>query len=145
MKDKRPMSDQEIVREYLAAKEPGKQIKILADENLCTPETIRNILRREGIPVGRKEPEPKPEPATGAATAPELPELHTGKPEIPGDLPLSMLVRHAAVEAIAELLAKAKEREDRVNCSLNFQEQVRGILCLVHEIEREGKIDERTD
>ena len=33
---KRPMSDQEIVREYLAAKDPGKQIRILADENLCT-------------------------------------------------------------------------------------------------------------
>lgn len=117
---KRPMSDQEIVREYLAAKEPGKQICILADENLCTPETIRNILRREGIPLGRKDPEPKPELA----------------PTISRDIPLSMLVRHAAVDAIAELLAMADGRSDKESASWEFREQVRGVLRMIHVLER---------
>lgn len=138
-KQKRPMTDQEIVREYLEAKSPGKQIRILADENLCTPETIRNILRREGIPVGRKEPAPKPErPATESATAPELPELPAVKPAIPRDLALSMRVRHAAVEAIAELMGMA----DKIDGDeLEFQERVRGILCLVHTLEKEDLDD----
>lgn len=134
----------EIVREYLEAKNPSKQIRILADENLCTPETIRNILRREGIPVGRKEPAPKPErPATESATAPELPELPelpAVKPAIPRDLALSMLMRHAAVEAIAELMGMA----DKIDGDeLKFQERVRGVLCLVRTLEKEDLDDEQ--
>ena len=129
------MSDQEIVREYLAAKDPGKQIRILADENLCTPETIRNILRREAVPVGRKEPKAKPEPAP----APEPPEAKSEpKPAISRDIALSMIVRHAAIEAIAELMAETNKIEGD---ELKFRERVRGVLCLVHTLEKEDLDD----
>lgn len=137
---KRPMSDQEIVREYLAAKEPGKQIRILADENLCTPETIRNILRREGIPVGRKEPEAKPEPTP----APEPPEAKPEPtPTISRDIALSMIVRHGAVEAIAGLLAKVDHEVE--GYELEFKEQIRGVLCLVHTLEKEDEDNAEED
>ena len=39
-----PMSDEEIRREYRLAKDPKKQLKILADENDCSVSTIRSIV-----------------------------------------------------------------------------------------------------
>lgn len=38
------MSDEEIRREYRLAKDPKKQLKILADENDCSVSTIRSIV-----------------------------------------------------------------------------------------------------
>jgi len=43
-----PMSDEEIRREYRLAKNPAKQIRILADENSCDVKTIRRIVAEEG-------------------------------------------------------------------------------------------------
>lgn len=45
----RPMTDEEICREYRLAKYPGKQVKILAEENGCSMGTIYNILRANGV------------------------------------------------------------------------------------------------
>lgn len=42
------MSDGDIVREYLQAKQPLKQIGILAEENLCDKKEIVAILRAAG-------------------------------------------------------------------------------------------------
>ena len=39
-----PMSDEEIRREFRLAKDPKKQLKILADENACSVSTIRSIV-----------------------------------------------------------------------------------------------------
>ena len=39
-----PMSDEEIRREFRLAKDPAKQIKILAEENDVSRETIRRIV-----------------------------------------------------------------------------------------------------
>ncbi|MCR5755529.1 MAG: hypothetical protein K6G30_12060 [Acetatifactor sp.] len=38
------MSHEEIKRDYITAKNPEKQIKILADLNACSVEEIKNIL-----------------------------------------------------------------------------------------------------
>lgn len=43
-----PMSEQEIVNEYKAAKKPQSQIAILADQNGCEKKTIVNILELNG-------------------------------------------------------------------------------------------------
>lgn len=46
---KLPMTNEEIRREYLEAKDRPKQIWILADENLCSVSRIEDILRSEGV------------------------------------------------------------------------------------------------
>lgn len=44
-----PMSDEEIRREYRLAKDPKKQLKILADENDCSVSTIRSIVSADQL------------------------------------------------------------------------------------------------
>lgn len=92
------MSDEEICREYRLAKYPGKQVKILAEENGCSMGTIYNILRANGIQFksdragGRKgddanvEAKTDPEKVkTAAAAEPEWPPLPAAKPEAAAD------------------------------------------------------------
>ncbi len=43
------MSDEEIRREYRLAKDPKKQLKILADENDCSVSTIRSIVSADQL------------------------------------------------------------------------------------------------
>lgn len=43
------MTHYEIMREYQDAKHKGRQIKILADENVCTKDEIIEILKKFGI------------------------------------------------------------------------------------------------
>lgn len=45
------MSPDEIVRDYLAAKAPLKQIRILADLNCCEKSEIVQILKDAGAPL----------------------------------------------------------------------------------------------
>ena len=51
---KLPMTNEEIRREYLEAKDPKAQIRILADENLCSVGRIKDILKSEGVWEPRK-------------------------------------------------------------------------------------------
>lgn len=51
------MTDEEIFKEYKAAKKKSQQVNILADENCCDKDTIKEILERCGIP--REELYPK--------------------------------------------------------------------------------------
>ena len=46
---KLPMTNEEIRREYLEAKDRKAQIRILADENLCSVYMIKKILEEEGV------------------------------------------------------------------------------------------------
>jgi len=81
-----PMSDEEIRREYRLAKDPDKQIKILADENDCSTREIRDILRAGGLGV-RGRP-PKTAAAVGAedGNAPHQSPAATASPlGKPGD------------------------------------------------------------
>lgn len=45
------MTDEEIKRSYLGAKNPKKQVGILADLNLTKKKAIIEVLRKEGIAV----------------------------------------------------------------------------------------------
>lgn len=54
------MTKNEIVAEYKAAKQPMKQIGILADQNLCSKRQIVDILLEAGCSVpGQYAPKPK--------------------------------------------------------------------------------------
>lgn len=48
------MSDGEIVREYRAAAKKSMQVKILADQNLCSREEIEKILAEYGEELPKK-------------------------------------------------------------------------------------------
>ena len=59
-----PMTNEEIRREYLEAKDRKAQIAILADENLCSVSKIRSVLESEGVEIPHRKytPRKKPEP-----------------------------------------------------------------------------------
>ena len=93
-----PMSDEEIRREYRLAKDPKKQLKILADENDCSVSTIRSIVSadqpRGTLPSqepAEKEAEKEknmividPAPTTPTAD-PEWPPLPSAPPQAAAD------------------------------------------------------------
>ena len=56
-------STEEIVRSYREAKDPEKQIKVLADLNACTAKEIRQVLVGEGVLP--RETEKAPEAKSG--------------------------------------------------------------------------------
>jgi hypothetical protein len=94
------MSDEEIRREYRLAKDPKKQLKILADENDCSVSTIRSIVSADQlsgfVPIQElvekekeKETEKKmividPAPTTPTAE-PEWPPLPSAPPQAAAD------------------------------------------------------------
>ena len=59
-----PMTNEEIRKEYLEAKDRKAQIAILADENLCSVSKIRSVLESEGVEIPHRKytPRKKPEP-----------------------------------------------------------------------------------
>lgn len=131
------MTKSEIVADYQAAKDPKKQIGILADLNQTTKAEIVSILREAGEPVRgnyahatRKDDLPGPPPAELIA-APEAEETVSLRESLP------MLIRAAAVDTIARLLHSADRKEEQPHTkAIGLQEQVRGVLALVDEIDR---------
>lgn len=70
------MSKADIVREYKQAKQPLKQIGILADENSCTKQEIAEILREAGAKLPQQFTPRKVSPEiTEAAKIPEVTNL----------------------------------------------------------------------
>jgi hypothetical protein len=147
------MTNEEIVREYRQAAHPAQQIGILADLNECKKKAIVEILREAGckLPGYYDKKPPKaptgPQPVEGPDEAPAedvQPDASVEVPEIEDDGyvkvtdALPFLIRTAAIDAIAQLLAKSskKEIDDIDIAACDFQEQVRGVLALVHEVER---------
>jgi len=49
-----PMTPEEIKREYLEAKDGAQQIRILADENLCSVSKIKTVLEAQGVELPKK-------------------------------------------------------------------------------------------
>ena len=144
------MTDAEIIREYREAKTPLKQIRILADENQCSKAEIVTILRGAGLEVPavyRERAEapsaaakvPHPSPA-GDSFPQGKPGTEDGEAEYRPSLPAPKLagfaerVNDGAVEVIARLLAVSDASPNAEGASLDFQEQVRGVLALVHEL-----------
>ena len=52
-------TDEEIVRSYKEARDPKRQINVLADLNECKPQQIRDVLKRAGLKLPKKPKEPK--------------------------------------------------------------------------------------
>lgn len=71
------MTVDEIVMEYKQAKDPDKQIRIIADQCLCRPSEIRTILKEAGV-YQPKTRTPKAEPKVEAQ--PSAPAETTTQP-----------------------------------------------------------------
>ena len=72
------MTHEEIVRDYNAAKNKSRQIKVLADLNQTSPSEIRAILAEAGV-EGVKKPEkimPRKKPESEAPAPSGLPEVY---------------------------------------------------------------------
>lgn len=117
------MTNEEIVRDYLQARNKSKQIKVLADLNTVAPAEIRAVLAEAGVEgvaapkriVRRKKPPtaPPPEAEAPLSAAPEPPQ--TDGPDIyrkienilaalPGDM--GPKARWAAGKMVAEVFAE---------------------------------------
>lgn len=86
------MTVDEIIMEYKQAKDPEKQIRIMADQCLCKPSEIRSILRDAGVyqakvrkPRNQTQPSAPEKAAAQPATpkAPEAPEAPEPDQEAP--------------------------------------------------------------
>lgn len=142
------MTNEEIIREYRQAAHPAQQIGILADLNECKKKAIVEVLREAGCKLpGYYDKKPakapaEPQPVEGPEEAPAenaQPDAPVGTPEIGDDGyiavtdALPFLIRAAAIDTIARLLAKDKDDPDG---AYDFREQVRGVLALVNEVDR---------
>ena len=107
------MTHDEIVADYKQAKQPMKQIGILAELNGVKRDEIVNILREAGVELpGNYNKKPKEK---AVQIAPPIPE---GNPSI----------YESALLTIAKLIKTATEPEA-------FMDQVYGVLALVQEME----------
>ena len=61
-------TESDIVRSYVHAENPSKQIGVLADLNACSRKEIKEILKRNGLEV------PKDKPGRPKAEKIEIPE-----------------------------------------------------------------------
>lgn len=144
------MTNEEIVREYRQAAHPAQQIGILADLNECKKKVIVEILREAGCklpgyydrkPKQAADPQPVEEPEEAPAgdvqpkEKPETPAVDDGYVRVTDLLPV--MIHAAAIDTIARLLAKSSKRGiDDIIAACDFREQVRGVLAVVHEVDR---------
>lgn len=140
------MQPGEIARDYLAAVNKGKQIGILAELNACSKDEIRAVLRTQGVelPQPGRKPAAKTAKEERIATPVCAPARNDGDGETDCHVDLRPpcndgSLRAAAVDAIAELLAMADGRSDQESASWEFREQVRGVLRMIHVLEREDR------
>ncbi len=125
-----PMTDEEICRDYRAAKSPMKQIGILAQLNGCPKDIIKDILVDGGCELpGNMRPKPKKAAAAPAAEPTSVPmsEVVAVRDALP------LLVGQSALKVIAELAEKFGDTEDD---QFYFRNQVAGVMLLYREIER---------
>lgn len=148
-----PMSEQEIVNEYKAAKRPQSQIAILADQNSCDKKTIVNILEAAGCELpGNFKKKPKKDPETAAEVFDEIAEETQKLQQEPVEeepkedpkqeeepLPIAVHVRLAALRSIERMIPEDGVVEDVDHWRTIFVERIIGILQLVKEVEH-GKI-----
>lgn len=152
------MTNEEIVREYRQAKQPMKQIGILADENACTKKEIVEILleagetvppqflpKRTGLIGGKKS-----EPESTEEEREELPSVLPA-PKGAGDwleatYPAELgsaedfreRVYRGTVDAVAQLLADSESGDDQEDAAGTFRENVKGVLALAYALTKEA-------
>lgn len=125
------MTTHEIVRMYKDAADKKKQITILAQMNLCTPEEIRDKLIKGGIdartlPRKRKKPGEKVAETTAvpAASAVLIPMA---------DAPL---VREALLFYAGDIQGELAERRKEV---VTLEQAAGNIVRIVNSIEKQSK------
>ena len=135
------MTVDEIIMVYRQAKDPEKQIRIMADQCLCKPSEIRSMLREAGVyqakvrkPRNQTQPsapeKAAAQPATPAASltpaaleapeAPEAPKLEDIRPVTIHQEPEGFSVtvdRRTLTPALDELLMKGLEDQPHGECS----------------------------
>lgn len=119
------MAAGDIVREYLQAKQPLKQIGILAEENLCDKKEIVAILRAAGCNLPqqydqarhkvKKQPETASEPETNQAEEPAGPQVRDHYTQ--------------ACDAIFRMMETADSHERLIW-------QIEGVLAMLREVVR---------
>ena len=91
------MTDLEILTTFRQAKEPGKQVRILAELNGTTTDKIREILKEQGVdPRQLPRKKRKAEPSSASASC-----CHPEETQLP-DAPRSLLAAVAEEEHLAE-------------------------------------------
>lgn len=121
------MAAGDIVREYIQAKQPLKQIGILAEENLCDKKEIVAILRAAGCNLPQQYDQSwrkaKKQPETGAQ-----PEAEANPAE---EAPAPQVKDHytQACDAIFRLMEHADSHERLIY-------QIEGVLAMLREVAR---------
>lgn len=125
------MTVDEIIMEYRQAKDPEKQIRIMADQCLCKPSEIRQILRDAGVyqakvrkPRNQTQPSAPEKAALQPATleapeAPEAPKLEDIRPVTIHQEPEGFSVsvdRRTLPHDLDELLMKGFEDQPHGEC-----------------------------
>ena len=128
----KPMTDEEIVRDYQAAKSPLKQVGILAQLNNCSKERIKEILVAAGCELPAQM-RPRPKKAQAAKEQEPEPETVPMSEVVAVRDALPLLVGECALNVIAELAEKFGDSEDD---QFYFRHQVAGVMLLYREIER---------
>lgn len=104
------MSKDEIVVRYRQAKEPAKQIGILADLNCCTKEEIAEILREAGYKLKGYTRPKKIETPEAAMQQPETPE----EPKLTA-LPRKQLALEDALDIMIGALEDLRDAPEGTN------------------------------
>lgn len=119
----RPMTDEEICRSYREAKEPNKQIQILADLNACDCENIVEILKANNEPL-KKRPYRTPkkkEEGTNIPEQPNPPKLPADKlklPELPETVIEAIQRRISQLDMVIADTQKSLERNEETHREL---------------------------
>ena len=137
-----PMTPEEIKREYLEAKDGAQQIRILADENLCSVSKIKTVLEAQGVELPKKRaytkkppkerftlavpsfspemPAPKPEKPKKAYTA-KPPALYFSDKELELLVDLLGIAQDASIEAIEKHEAELEAAKENFNIAKGLQ------------------------
>lgn len=110
------MTNEEIVRDYLQARNKSKQIKVLADLNTVTPAEIRAVLAEAGVEgieapkriVRKRKPAPPPFKAPDKPPREDGPDIYRKIENILAALPgdMGQKARWAAGKMVAEVFAE---------------------------------------
>lgn len=117
------MTNHEIVQMYKNSADKKKQITILAEMNLCTPEAIRDELVKGGVDprtLPRKRRKPGEKQAEEATAVPETAPTTDAAPQVTEQAPVVQiqrddvpLVRTALAHYYAELNQNAKDLREQ--------------------------------
>lgn len=126
------MTNHEIVQMYKNSADKKKQITILAEMNLCTPEEIREELVKGGIDprtLPRKRKQPGKKKAEETTAVPAAPTIRIPITDAP-------LVREALLFYAGDIQGELAERRKEV---AKLEQAAGNIVRIVDSIEKQSK------